>query len=57
MQQSDRDLEYLGFRLDVGKYVVKEELFPEVRGFIYHTFETKDEALAMLAAHGTRKAG
>lgn len=57
MQQNNRDLEYLGFRLDVGKYVVKEELFPEVRGFIYHTFDTKDEALAMLAGNTTRKAG
>lgn len=44
------DCEFLGRDEHTGKFVVKEQLFPEARGWLEHEFETKAEALAWLDA-------
>lgn len=42
------DCEYLGKDPHTGKFVVKEQLYPEARGWREHEFESEAEALAWL---------
>lgn len=44
------DCEFLGRDEQTGKFVVKEQLFPEARGWFEHEFDTEAEALAWLDA-------
>ena len=50
------DCEYLGLDEQTGKFVVKETLFPEARGWLEHEFETEAEALAWLDARAKDEA-
>lgn len=43
------DCLYAGIDLETLKHIVREQLYPEVRGWIEHEFETETAALNWLA--------
>lgn len=42
------DCTYIGLDTLTGKYIIREQLFPESRGWLEHTFDTEEEAVAAL---------
>ena len=50
MPASFHDCVYVGVDPVTGRHVVREQLYPEARGWIEHEFATQDEALAWLQA-------
>lgn len=43
------DCEYAGYDAALKKFIVREQLYPESRGWIEHPFDTEDEARAWMA--------
>ena len=48
MSNSTSDFEYLGRDPMTGRWVVKEQLYPEVRGWLEHEFTTEQQALGWM---------
>ncbi len=44
------DCEYAGFDAALKKYIVREQLYPESRGWIEHAFDTEAQAREFIAA-------
>jgi len=42
------DCEYLGIDKQTGRHVVREQLYPEARGWLEHEFESEAAAYAWL---------
>ena len=43
-----QDCEFTGRDSQTGRYIVREQLQPEAREFVEHTFDTEAEALSWL---------
>jgi hypothetical protein len=50
------DCKFIGRDPITRKFVVREELYPEARGWLEHEFDTEEDALAFLDSLPGRKA-